>query len=168
MFSISWEVKLNSSSTDPYMDIESKLKRELKKLFKKQRLAVLATQQNGQPYNSLVAFAATDEIKHLVFATSRSTRKYDNFSSDSRVALLIDNRSNKESDFHKAMAVTAVGAAVEVDENNHEQILKLYLNKHPHLEDFVKSPTCALVQVTIKAYYVVRTFQNVIELHMAP
>lgn len=148
------------------MDIELKLRRELKKLFKKQRLAVLATQKNGQPYSSLVAFAVTEDLKQLIFATSRATRKYDNFSSDSRVALLIDNRSNKESDFHKAMAVTAVGAAIEVDENRRQQLAHLYLAKHPHLKEFVESPTCALVRVSVKTYYIVRTFQNVMELHV--
>jgi nitroimidazol reductase NimA-like FMN-containing flavoprotein (pyridoxamine 5'-phosphate oxidase superfamily) len=148
------------------VDIETKLKRELITLFKKQRLAVLATQKNGQPYSSLVAFAVTEDLKQLIFATSRATRKYDNFSSDSRVALLIDTRSNKASDFHKAMAVTAVGAAIEVEQERRKELIHLYLAKHPHLKDFVQSPTCALVRVSVKTYYVVRTFQNVTELHV--
>jgi nitroimidazol reductase NimA-like FMN-containing flavoprotein (pyridoxamine 5'-phosphate oxidase superfamily) len=148
------------------MDSESKLKRELKKLFKKQKLAVLATHKNGQPYSSLVAFAVTEDLKHIIFATSRSTRKYEHFSSDGRVALLIDNRTNKVEDFHSAIAVTAVGTAMEPDENNRQQLAQRYLAKHPHLKDFVQSPTCALVQVSVKTYYVVRTFQNVMELHV--
>jgi nitroimidazol reductase NimA-like FMN-containing flavoprotein (pyridoxamine 5'-phosphate oxidase superfamily) len=148
------------------MDSESKIKRELKKLFKKQKLAVLATHKNGQPYSSLVAFAVTEDLKHIIFATSRSTRKYEHFSSDGRVALLIDNRTNKVADFHSAIAVTAVGTAMEPDENNRQQLVQRYLAKHPHLKDFVQSPTCALVQVSVKTYYVVRTFQNVMELHV--
>ena len=148
------------------MDSESKLKRELKKLFKKQKLAVLATHKNGQPYSSLVAFAVTEDLKNIIFATSRSTRKYEHFSSDGRVALLIDNRTNKVADFHSAIAVTAVGTAMEPDENNRQQLAQQYLAKHPHLKDFVQSPTCALVQVSVKTYYVVRTFQNVMELHV--
>jgi len=148
------------------MDSESKLKRELKKLFKKQKLAVLATHKNGQPYSSLVAFAVTEDLKHIIFATSRATRKYEHFSSDGRVALLIDNRTNKVADFHSAIAVTAVGTAMEPDENNRQQLAQRYLAKHPHLKDFVQSPTCALVQVSVKTYYVVRTFQNVMELHV--
>ena len=148
------------------MDSESKLKRELKKLFKKQKLAVLATHKNGQPYSSLVAFAVTEDLKHIIFATSRSTRKYEHFSSDGRVALLIDNRTNKVADFHRAIAVTAVGTAMEPDENIRQQLAQRYLAKHPHLKDFVQSPTCALVQVSVKTYYVVHTFQNVMELHV--
>ena len=148
------------------MDTESKLKKDLKSLFNKQRLAVLATKKNGQPYSSLVAFAVTEDLKHLIFATSRSTRKYEHFSSDGRVSLLIDNRSNKVADFHKAIAVTAVGIAAEPDEHRRKQLTERYLAKHPHLKDFVQSPTCALVQVSVKTYYVVRTFQNVMELHV--
>jgi nitroimidazol reductase NimA-like FMN-containing flavoprotein (pyridoxamine 5'-phosphate oxidase superfamily) len=148
------------------VDAEAKLKNELKKLFKKQRLAVLATHKNGQPYSSLVAFAVTEDLKHIIFATSRSTRKYEHFSSDGRVALLIDNRTNKVADFHSAIAVTAVGTAIEPDENSRQQLTHLYLAKHPHLKDFIQSPTCALIQVSVKTYYVVRTFQNVMELHV--
>jgi nitroimidazol reductase NimA-like FMN-containing flavoprotein (pyridoxamine 5'-phosphate oxidase superfamily) len=148
------------------MDSESKLKRELKNLFKKQKLAVLATHKDGQPYSSLVAFAVTEDLKHIIFATSRATRKYEHFSSDARVALLIDNRTNKVADFHSAIAVTAIGTAMEPDENNRQQLAQRYLAKHPDLKDFVQSPTCALVQVSVKTYYVVRTFQNVMELHV--
>jgi nitroimidazol reductase NimA-like FMN-containing flavoprotein (pyridoxamine 5'-phosphate oxidase superfamily) len=149
------------------MDTETKLKNELNKLFKKQRLAVLATHKNGQPYSSLVAFAVTDDLKHLIFATSRSTRKYEHFSSDGRVALLIDTRTNKVTDFKSAIAVTAVGTAAEPDEHRRKQLTQRYLAKHPRLKDFVQSPTCALVQVSVKTYYVVRTFQNVMKLNVA-
>ena len=149
------------------MDSESKLKRELKKLFTKQKLAVLATHKNGQPYSSLVAFAVTDDLKHLIFATSRSTRKYEHFSSDGRVALLIDNRSNKVADFHSAIAVTAVGTAMEPDENNRQELAQRYLAKHPHLKDFVHSPTCALCEIRVQTFIVVTRFQKVVEVHIS-
>ncbi len=93
----------------------SKVKRDLRKLLRSQPLAVLATQNQGQPYASLVAFASSDDLKSLYFATTRSTRKYANLSGDSRVAMLVDNRSNKASDFRWAMAATATGTAKEVD-----------------------------------------------------
>ncbi len=149
------------------MNTDLALQKELKRLFTIQRLAVLATHKNGQPYSSLVAFAATKDLKHLIFATSRATRKYEHFSRDNRVALLIDSRTNKAADFHKAVAVTAVGTAVETDERIRPQLVTLYLAKHPHLKDFVQSPTCALVQVSVKTYYIVRTFQNVTKLDVA-
>jgi heme iron utilization protein len=138
----------------------------LKALFSSQRLGILATQESGQPYGSLVAFAATDNLKGLLFATARATRKYANLSGAPRAAMVIDNRTNQESDFHKAMAATATGIVKEVKDPEKEPLLRLYLSKHPYLKDFVSSPTCALLSLNVETYYVVRQFQNVTELHI--
>ena len=96
------------------MKDQERLTKALKTLFRTHPLAVLATQNELQPYTSLVAFAASDDLKELLFATTRATRKYANFSSNPRVAMLVDNRSNRLSDFSEAMAVTALGAIEEV------------------------------------------------------
>jgi nitroimidazol reductase NimA-like FMN-containing flavoprotein (pyridoxamine 5'-phosphate oxidase superfamily) len=144
------------------------MKKDLQGLFGSQRLAVLATQNQGQPYSSLVAFAASEDLEQLFFATTRATRKYANLSSDPRVAMLIDNRSNEAADFRWAMAVTATGKAGEVEGQEREKVLRIYLAKHPHLEDFVSSPSCALLKIRVERYYVATRFQNVIEVHVEP
>ncbi len=82
------------------------------------------------------------------------------------MALLVDNRSNKDTDFHRAIAVTALGKAEEAKESERDRFLKLYLAKHPYLEDFVMSPTCALLKISVDKYHMVSRFQNVMELHM--
>ncbi|HSB07022.1 MAG TPA: pyridoxamine 5'-phosphate oxidase family protein, partial [Thermodesulfobacteriota bacterium] len=84
------------------MEKTPQLKKFLKDLFFSQRLAVLATQSQGEPYGNLVAFVATNDLKHLLFATTRATRKYANMSENPRVAMVMDNRSNQEADFHQA------------------------------------------------------------------
>jgi nitroimidazol reductase NimA-like FMN-containing flavoprotein (pyridoxamine 5'-phosphate oxidase superfamily) len=144
----------------------SQLRNTLKDLFASQRLGVLATYGRRQPYSSLVAFAATNDLKYLVFATTRATRKYANLVAQSRVSMLVDNRSNQDSDFHSSIAVTAMGRAEEVEASERDRFLKLYLAKHPYLEDFVMSPTCALLKISVDKYYMVSRFQNVMELHM--
>jgi general stress protein 26 len=133
----------------------------LKALFSKQNLAVLATQHQGKPYENLIAFAHTDDLEHLIFATTRSTRKFSYISEDARVSLLIDNRTNREADFHEATAVTALGRTEEVEEES--EFFNLYINKFPFLRDFVSSPTCALLKVFIEKYIIVQKFQNVTE-----
>lgn len=60
------------------------IKRDLRKLLRSQPLAVLTTQNQGQPYASLIAFASSDDLKSFYFATTRSTRKYANLSGDSQ------------------------------------------------------------------------------------
>ena len=148
------------------MEKTSELKKFLKDLFPSQRLAVLATQSKGQPYGNLVAFVATNDLKHLLFATARGTRKYANISENPRVAMVIDNRSNQEADFHRAAAVTAIGIVKEVKGSEKETLLRLYFSAHPYLKDFVSSPTSALLKMNVETYYVVRQFQNVMELHI--
>jgi len=140
----------------------------LGELLQSQRLAVLGTHDAGQPYCSLVAFAATDDLRQLVFGTTRSTRKYANIEADGRVALLVDSRNNEEDDFHDAVAATAVGNAGEVTGPEKARYLELYIAKHPYLRDFVESPTCSLLCVAVTTYYVVQRFQEVTELHMRP
>ena len=144
------------------------IKRDLRKLLRSQPLAVLATQNQGQPYASLIAFASSDDLKSFYFATTRSTRKYANLSGDSRVAVLVDNRSNKASDFRWAMAATVTGTAAEVTLRERESALERYLAKHPHLSDFVHSPTCALCKIRVQTFFVVTRFQSVVEVHVRP
>ncbi len=144
----------------------SELQRRIGALLKTQKLAVLSSQGPDGPYGSLVAFAETPDLKQLLFATTRSTRKYNNLCGNPRVALLIDNRSNRESDFYRAMAVTAIGEAREVAAQERETPVSLYLTKHPRLTDFLSSPSCALFCVGVETYLSVSRFQNVQELQI--
>ncbi|MBW2437353.1 MAG: pyridoxamine 5'-phosphate oxidase family protein [Desulfobacterales bacterium] len=148
------------------METSAEVQNRLRNLFESQRLAVVATQNGGQPYASLVAFVATDDLRHLFFVTGRTTRKFSNMLSDSRVAVLVNSSVNQESDFHEAISITATGIAEEIKDPERRDILKLYLSKHPYLEDFAKSPSCALIRVTARSYYMVQNFQNVMEFHI--
>jgi heme iron utilization protein len=140
---------------------------QLRELFASQRLAVLATDQGGQPYVSLVAFTVSDDLRELLFATNRDTRKFDNLKANNRVSLLIDNRSNQVADFSRAIAVTLLGAGEELAGADRPVGEALYLAKHPHLEEFVTSPGCALVRVHLQSCYLVSRFQDVVEHHFS-
>ena len=148
------------------MEANEQFRKRLEELFRSQNLAALATHCDGQPYASLVAFYADEDLKHIYFVTPKTTRKYANLTADNRVAVMVNSSTNQASDFHQAISVTAVGKAKDVDGADKEPILGHYLTKHPHLEDFVRSPTCALVGVAIDSYYLVKNFQNVMELHL--
>jgi nitroimidazol reductase NimA-like FMN-containing flavoprotein (pyridoxamine 5'-phosphate oxidase superfamily) len=138
----------------------------IRNLLESQNLAVLSTQNHGQPYCNLIALAATGDLKYLLFATTRATRKYANLMADSRVAVLVDNRRNDASDFAAAAALTALGKAWEVQGAERQQLLAVYLGKHPNLEEFVTSPTCALLRIRVDTYIVVTRFQEVREIQI--
>jgi len=148
------------------MEKAEDIQKQIRELFSSQSLAVLATHSEEQPYASLVAFVATDDLKHIYFVTPKTTRKFANLAADGRVALLINNSTNNSTDFHLAIAVTAVGDADEISGADRDRQLPPYLAKHPYLEEFAKSPTCALVRVTVRSYYLVKNFQNVLEYHL--
>ena len=148
------------------MKEKEQIREILHELFTSQRLAVLGTHQAGQPYGSLVAFAAARDFKNLIFATTRATRKFANLKADSRVSMVFDNRSNRVADFRKAVATTALGRAKEIKGGERKKMAKMYLAKHPHLKEFVSSPTCAVVRIRVQVYYVVWRFQNVFELRL--
>ena len=150
------------------MKANEQFQKSLADLFHSQNLATLSTHHAGQPYASLVAFVASDDFRQIYFATPTTTRKYANLAADNRVAILVNSSMNQASDFHRAISVTAVGKATDVSGRDRQRVLDHYLAKHPYLEDFVHSPTCALVQVTVDSYYMVKNFQNVTELHLKP
>jgi nitroimidazol reductase NimA-like FMN-containing flavoprotein (pyridoxamine 5'-phosphate oxidase superfamily) len=148
------------------LDDDIQLKKLLKELFRAQLFASLATLQSGRPYNNLIAYTVTDDLKSILFVTKRETRKYANLISNNSVSVLIDSRSNQDSDFRNAVAVTAVGAAEEVKDSQKETLLQLYLVKHHRLAKFAHSPQSALFKIRVKKYFIVRNFQEVMELKM--
>lgn len=131
-------------------------------LNKWERHAVLATDADRRPYTSLIAFACTPDMGHILFATPRRTRKYSNIRKNGHVALLIDTRSNTQRDYLQAEAITVIGTATPVRRGKGWQELAQYLtDKHGDLAEFVSSPTTALIAVRITECFHVGEFQIV-------
>jgi hypothetical protein len=131
------------------------------RLLAGQRLGVLATREPRAPYQSLVAFAASKDLKHVYFATLAGTRKYVNLLRSPEVSMLFDNRRNAATDFDRGIAVTALGRAGEVKARSRKGVLGLFLGRHPALEGFVATPACRLFQVRVETYILVTRFQQV-------
>ena len=138
------------------------LRQCIRVLMTKQPYAVLCTQGGGQPYGSVVAFAANRELDAVVFATPTATRKYRLLSECSRVALVVDNRAGFPEDVSRIDAVTATGNAVELDKNTvalawQERLIR----KHPHMRAFICAPSTTLFRVDIFRYLHVVRLQEV-------
>jgi general stress protein 26 len=150
------------------MTNREQIRKEIAELLLSQKLAVLATQSHeGSSYASLIAFAATDDLKKIVLATPKATRKFANIKHNPKVSLLIDDRSNNEKDFHDAQAVTVMGVVDRIELNSiQNELSQLYLSKHPYLEDFLCSPSTTFIVISVKSYFLVSRFQEVMELHI--
>ena len=144
------------------------LERHLRDMAVKQLFAVLSTVGKEQPYASLVAFAATQDLSSIYFATSRSTRKFNNLEGNPRAAMLIDNRSNRVSDLRQAAAATAVGRVEEIGSDLKGAFEEIFLAKQPHMGDFLSSSNTACLCLRVDTYYVVSRFQSVFEFRVVP
>lgn len=125
---------------------------------------VLATQGEGQPYASLVAFAFRPDLAAAVFATPRATRKYHLLTRCDRTALLVDDRCRHPGEMMAVEAITATGQVRELSApDERAEWSRLLLTKHPHLSDFVASPSVALFRMDIIRIFHVERFQEVTE-----
>ena len=149
------------------MTIKTKdVRKKIEKLLTGQKLGILATLGKDYPYQSIVAFSGSGDMKHILFATKRATSKYKNLKDRAQVSIFIDNRSNQEADFLDAIGMTALGDARELRGASSRKFTGLFLRKHPSLGGFLSSPDCALFMIKVKVYYVVWHFQEVMEVRM--
>ena len=144
-----------------------KLVSMIQSLLQSQSLGVLATRGEEYPYCTLVGFAGTEDLRYIIFATLRNTRKYANIRSYPMISILIDSRSNRVEDFKDAMALTVLGNAHEAKGEEKEKLSGLYLARHPHLKEFLLDPDCALMVLEVERYIMVTRFQQVMEMDVS-
>jgi len=141
---------------------QTDLAAQIERLVRERPYGVLCTQSHSQPYGSLVALAATNDLTTFVFATPITTRKYRLLSECDHVALVIDSRSGAPDELMQVEAVTATGRAQVVAPGpDFEQWASLLIARHPHLAAFVRAESSALVRVDIVRYFHVCRFQEV-------
>lgn len=134
----------------------------LKKINEIESFGVLATDDNGQPYTSLIAFALTEDVSTVLFATSKSTRKYKNLLRKKQVSLLLDTRSLSPKNLLDTEAVTLLGVARPVKRGKKwNELVSCFLAKHPALEEFVRAKGTALIRLTITSCIHVKNFQTI-------
>ncbi len=138
--------------------------KRLNTIDKKQLHAVLATESEGQPYTSLIAFALSTDKKGILFITPKKTRKYKNILKNNRVSLLIDTRSNTGKDYMKAEAITILGNAFTVRKGRKwSELIRALIRKHPRLNEVIHSAETRLILVKITRCIHVSRFQTVSE-----
>ena len=72
---------------------DTDLAKRISQLVRERPYGVLCTQSQSQPYGSLVALAATDDLTTFVFSTPITTRKYRLLAECDHVAVVMDSRS---------------------------------------------------------------------------
>jgi nitroimidazol reductase NimA-like FMN-containing flavoprotein (pyridoxamine 5'-phosphate oxidase superfamily) len=140
------------------------IRERIRRLVSEESYGVLCTQNQGQPYGSMIGFAFNDDLTTAVFATSRFTRKYELLCECNKVAIVINNREKFPDDLNKIEAITVTGSAAEINKDSAESRWVDLLNRrHPLLKSFITSPSTAVFCVKVVRYFHVHRFQEVRE-----
>lgn len=145
---------------------QAEARKTLRELLDSRQTGVLATSRGDRPYLSIVAFAVSDDLGQLIFATPRHGRKYENLKANPNVAMLMDNRANDAGDIRDAVAATAIGRAFALDMPDREAYLDRYAARQPHLADFARSDSTAVFRISVEKYIMVSRFQDVLEINV--
>ena len=98
----------------------------------------------------------------MVFATPTATRKHRLLSDCNHVALVVDNRPDKDGELMQIEAMTVTGHAEPIGRGDEfEHWAGLLVGRHPYLESFVHAETCALYRVDVVRFLHVVRFQEV-------
>jgi len=143
------------------LDVTVTVCEEIRALLDRRKFAVLATQQDGQPHASFMAFTPVDGIKRLVFSTYRKTRKYESLIKDGRAALLIGSGIEPFEQQRTGLIVTAHGNVSDVLSNSRQSMLMSHIQRHPEFEEFFSSPECAFIVMKISNYQLVTSTDEV-------
>ena len=136
----------------------------LRELLLSRFVGVLTTTDAAVPRPCLVGYVATPDLTTLVFVTPRQTRKFANIERNPAVAFLVDNRQNTVADVREAVAATAFGEARELLGAEREDHLPPFVQRHPSLDEFARSPTSAMIGISVRSFELVWQFQNVLEI----
>jgi general stress protein 26 len=131
----------------------------VKKLLDSQKYGVIATNNDKIPYTNIIAYASTEGLGNIFFATKKETTKFLNLLNNPCVSILIDDTKNLSSDLMNAQAVSAEAEVKEINKEK-EKLKEFFLKKHPELKDFLNEPNCELLKLEVKNYYYVDNFKN--------
>lgn len=143
------------------MTNRERLEATIRELYARQGVGVLCARGDIYPHASLVAFAPSEDLRTILFATLRQARKYEHIARDPHVVLTVDSRTETNADLVRTVVATAAGVAGEVPSAERSGWQGIYLKRHPSLRAFVESPDCALMAIRVQWYEVITDFQTV-------
>ncbi len=97
-------------------------KDKILEFLKRENLAVISYDDNGQPRSAVIDFSETEDLE-IVFTTLTHYRKYKNLKQNPKVALVFGGRDN--------ITIQYEGEAQELSEIEFLPYLKYHIHKNP-------------------------------------
>lgn len=132
---------------------------KIRQLVKNEKLCVLATSMDNNPYCSLMSYAADDDCRKLYMVTMTDSEKYRNLKNNDAVSILIDTRGSKTDMPVKALTITGRFFEIRDEEKIVEAKDKLK-KRHPALEPFFNSGPSSVFYVEIRSLLLLDGFNR--------
>jgi nitroimidazol reductase NimA-like FMN-containing flavoprotein (pyridoxamine 5'-phosphate oxidase superfamily) len=135
---------------------------KMKELVKANDLCVLATVSEGRPHCSLMSYISDEEGREIFLISHKGTKKYANLIGNPRVSLLIDTREEEKGQrriYIKALTVSGEFQTIN-DPVKKGLIREKFLNRHPHLIDFLNDPGAEIFSIKTKAFQLLDGVKN--------
>lgn len=134
--------------------VKSNMLEKMKSLAREKDMCVLATVSGGQPHCSLMAYVTDDECGEIYMVSHKQTRKYKNLLENPGISLLIDTREeNPGTSRTEAKALTVAGVVQKLDDEHKKSLIRTkFLDRHPHMEEFISHPDAEILCVKITSF----------------
>ena len=127
---------------------------KMKDIVKANDLCVLATVSGGKPHCSLMSYIPDEGSHEIYLISNKQTRKYGNLMENPTVSLLIDTREEEKGEkriYIKALTVS--GEFQLINETGKKDLIRSeFLERHPHLEEFLNDPRAEIFSIKIKSF----------------
>jgi len=127
---------------------------KMKDIVKANDLCVLATVSEGKPHCSLMFYISDEEEYEIYLISHKQTKKYANLMENPTVSLLIDTREEgigQRRVYIKALTVRGEFQTIK-DPDKKDIIRVKFLERHPHLADFLNDPGAEIFSIKIKSF----------------
>jgi nitroimidazol reductase NimA-like FMN-containing flavoprotein (pyridoxamine 5'-phosphate oxidase superfamily) len=127
---------------------------KMKDIVKSNDLCVLATVSEGKPHCSLMSYISDEEGQEVYLISHKQTKKYSNLMENPTVSLLIDTREQEKGQrrvYIKALTVSGEFQTIK-EPGKKDMIRAKFLERHPHLRDFIKDPRTEIFSIKIKSF----------------
>ena len=118
-------------------------------LILSKEICVLATADGNHPHTSLMAYIVDHAAMKFYFLSRKDSAKNQNLRKNPHASILIDTREEHlphDRDNAMALTITGVYAPLRRDETA-EAIVKLFVNKYPHIKSFAEHPDTELLRI---------------------
>ncbi len=124
---------------------------QMQALVREKNICVLATDTDGKPYCSLMAYVPDEACSEIYMVTHRVTQKYKNLMQNPAVSLMIDSRESAKRKSIQALTVEGFYYKIE-NKAKRAEVKEKILKEHPHLLTFANHPDADILRIQVRSF----------------